>query len=147
MILLIKHRVDWELIRWQKQTQIYRDNSRKNKHRVDYGYKVRDKVILTNHTAYKYETPYKFTFVIIQCFTNGTVMFQYGPTKIRHNIHHIKPYKSDTKVEYFISKICLMTSAYKRQLYIFVLNIKAWNKIYNWMSTEAFDCNVILAVQ
>ena len=31
-------------------------------------------------------------------------MLQYVPTKIRQNIRRIKPYKSDTKVEYFISK-------------------------------------------
>ena len=32
--------------------------------------------MLTNHTAYKYETPYKGPFVITQCFTNGTVHLQ-----------------------------------------------------------------------
>ena len=30
MILLIKHMVDWELLRHQKQTQINKDNIRKN---------------------------------------------------------------------------------------------------------------------
>ena len=60
--------------------------------------------MLTYHTAYKYETPCKFPFVIIQCFTNVTVILQYGLTKIRHNIRRIKPYKSDPKVEDFISK-------------------------------------------
>ena len=40
MIIPIKHRVDWELIRQQKQTQINRDNAHENKHRVDYDYKV-----------------------------------------------------------------------------------------------------------
>ena len=54
MILPIKHRVDWELIRQQKQTQINRDNTQENKHRVEYDYKVGDKFILANHTAYKY---------------------------------------------------------------------------------------------
>ena len=57
MIIPIKHRVHWELIRQKKQTQINRDNASKNIHRVDYDYKVGDKVILTDHTAYKYETP------------------------------------------------------------------------------------------
>ena len=33
------------------------------------------------------------------CFTNGTVNLQCGPEKIRYNIHWIKPFKSDTKVE------------------------------------------------
>ena len=104
MILPIKHRVDWELIRQLKQTQINRDNACKNKHRVDYEYRVGDKVMLANHTAYKHETPYKVPFVVTHFFTNGTVMLQYGPTKIRYNIHRIKPYKSDAKVETFISK-------------------------------------------
>ena len=54
MILPIIYRVDRELICQQKQTQINRDNTQENKHRVDYEYKVRYKVMLTNHTAYKY---------------------------------------------------------------------------------------------
>ena len=60
--------------------------------------------MLANHTAYKYETPYKVPFVITRCFTNGTVKFQYVPTEISYNIRQIKPYKSDTKVEDFNSK-------------------------------------------
>ena len=103
MILPIKHRVDWELIRQQKQMQSNRDNARENRHRVEYDYKVGDNVMLTNHTAYKYETPYKGPFVRTQCFTNGTLNLQYGPIKIRYNIRQIKLYKSDTKVEYFNS--------------------------------------------
>ena len=35
--------------------------------------KVGDNVMLTNHTEYKYETPYRGPFVITQCFTNGMV--------------------------------------------------------------------------
>ena len=88
--------MDWDLIRHQKQTQINRDNAHENIHRVDYDYKVGDKVILNNHTAYKYETPYKIPFVIKQCFINGTLMLQYGATEIRYNIRRIKSYKLDT---------------------------------------------------
>ena len=40
MVPPIKQRVDWELICQIKQTQINRDKARKNKHRVDYDYKV-----------------------------------------------------------------------------------------------------------
>ena len=103
MILPIKHRVDWELRRKKKQTQINRYNTLENKHRVDYDYKVMDKVMLINHTAYKYETPYKGHFMITQCSTNGTVMLQYGEIHITYNICRIKTYTSDTKVEYFNS--------------------------------------------
>ena len=55
--------------------------------------------MLNNHTAYKYETPYKVIFVITRCFTNGTVNLYYGPTEIKYNISRIKPYKTDTNVE------------------------------------------------
>ena len=75
MILLIKHRVNWELICQQKQMQINIYNTLENKHRVDYDFKVGDKLILTNHTAYKYEAPYKGPFVMTWCFTNGTVNY------------------------------------------------------------------------
>ena len=59
--------------------------------------------MLTNHTVYKYEPPYKTPFVITQWFTNGTVKLQYSATQIAYNIRRIKPYKSDTKVEDFNS--------------------------------------------
>ena len=47
----IKHTVDWELICQQKQTQINKDNIRKNRNRVDHDYNVRDKFMITNHAA------------------------------------------------------------------------------------------------
>ena len=87
MIFLIKHNVDQKLIRQRKQAQINKDNICENRHRVDHQYKVGDKVILTKHTVYKYETPYTGPFVIAQFFTtNGTVNLQCGPTKIRYNM-------------------------------------------------------------
>ena len=60
--------------------------------------------MLTNHTAYKYETPYKVTFVITQCFTNGTITLQCGATQVKYNIRRINPYKLDTEVEDYCSK-------------------------------------------
>ena len=51
MILPIKNRVDWELIRQRKQTQINIYNARENKRRVDYDYKVGDDVMLIKHTS------------------------------------------------------------------------------------------------
>ena len=55
--------------------------------------------MFNNNDAYKYDTPYKGSFLIMQCWTNGTVILQCGPTKIRHNTCWIKPYTSDTNVE------------------------------------------------
>ena len=54
MILPIKHKADWELIRQQKQAQISKDNIRKNRHRVYHDYIVGDNFMFNNHTAYKY---------------------------------------------------------------------------------------------
>ena len=51
IILPIKHRVGWELLRQQKQMQMIRDNTRKNRHRVEHEYKAGDNVILTKHTT------------------------------------------------------------------------------------------------
>ena len=104
MILLINYRVNWELMCQQKQTQINKDNAHENKHRVDYDYKVGDKVMLTKLTAYKYGTPYKGPFLVTHCFTNGTLNLKCGAIRINYNIRRIYPYKLDTKVEDFNSK-------------------------------------------
>ena len=49
IILPIKHKVDWELIRQTKQTQINKYHIRKNIKRVDHDYKVGDKFMLNNN--------------------------------------------------------------------------------------------------
>ena len=85
----------------KNQTQINKDNIRKNKIQVDHGYKVGDKVILNNHAANKYETPHKEPFVITRCFNNGRGNLQCGPKHFRYNIRQNKPYKYDTNVEEF----------------------------------------------
>ena len=112
--------VDWELIRQKNKTKTNKDNTCKNKHRIEYDYKVRDDVMLTKYTAYKYETPYKGPFAMTRCFTNVTVSLKIVTTEIRYNIIRIKPYKFDNKVDDFTSKICLIMSAYNIQLFYFV---------------------------
>ena len=104
MIIPIKHAVDQELIRQRNQRQINKDNIRENINRVEHNYKVRDKFIIANDTAYKYETPYTGPFSLTRCFTNGTVSLQCGTKNIMYDMCHIKPYKSDTKVEDISSK-------------------------------------------
>ena len=42
--------------------------------------------------------------MIPQCFTNGMVNLQCGAVQTKYIIRRIKPYKSDTKVEDYISK-------------------------------------------
>ena len=55
--------------------------------------------MINEHTAYKYETPYNVPFLITRFWTNGPVNIQFGLTKIKYNIRHIRTYKSDGKVE------------------------------------------------
>ena len=79
--------------------QINKDNTCKDNKRVDYDYKVGYKFMLDNHSAYKYEIPYNFPFVITHFWTNGMVTLQCGATKIGYNIRPIKPHTSDKKVD------------------------------------------------
>ena len=60
--------------------------------------------MLTKHTKYKYEMSYTVPFVITQYCTNAMVKLQNSATKNTYNIHLIKPYKSDPKVEDSSSK-------------------------------------------
>ena len=150
MILLINYRVNWELMCQQKQTQINKDNAHENKHRVEYDYKVGDKVMLTDHTAYKYENPYKGTFVITQCLP--IARYCYGMTRQKLGIIYIKLSHINRilKLKVMIRKICLIMSAYNPQLYILVFKNKYCNKVYNRMRTDALNvmsyrpCNEVL---
>ena len=51
MIPLIKHKVDWELIRQPKQKQINKDDISKNRNRVEHDYIVGSNVMLNNHSV------------------------------------------------------------------------------------------------
>ena len=73
MILPIKHKVDWQLIGQKNQMHINKYDIRKNVKLVDHDYKVRDKVMLNNHSAYKNEIPHKGPFLITPCWTNDMV--------------------------------------------------------------------------
>ena len=51
MIILIKHKVDRELIRKQKRTQINKENICKDRNQVDHDYNVIDKLMLNDNSA------------------------------------------------------------------------------------------------
>ena len=50
---------------FENQTEINKDNIHENNRIFDHNYKVEDKVMFNNHSAKKYETPYKVPFMII----------------------------------------------------------------------------------
>ena len=45
-------------------------------------------------SAYKYKTPYRGPYKIVQTWTNGTVTLRMGVVTTRLNIHNIKPYNT-----------------------------------------------------
>ena len=49
---------------------------------LQYDYKVSDKAILKNKSAYKYETPYVISYLMTHMYTNGTVIFKYVQQKL-----------------------------------------------------------------
>ena len=79
--------------------KINKENIQENIKRFDHDYKVKDKVMLDNNDAFKYDTPYKGPFQINQCWKNDTVALQRGTIKIRYNVGRIKPYTYDTNIE------------------------------------------------
>ena len=66
MILPINHVEDWRYISQRKQTQIYNDVIRKKTTRIDHDYRVGDKVMTLTKSEYKYETPYRGPYEIVQ---------------------------------------------------------------------------------
>ena len=135
MILPIKHKLYWKLIRQWKQRQVNKNNIRKNIERVDHEYKVRDKVIFNNHASYKYEIPYMGQLGIMQCWNNDTANLQYGATKIGYNIRRIKPYKSDTNIEDFTAENFSDDVKIWSPVMYFCIILNLWHKVYSFIRT------------
>ena len=94
MILPINHVADWKYIRQRKQTQIDNDVIRENDNIIYHDYRVGDKVMTLTKSAYKYETPYRGPYKIVQTWKNGTVALRMGAVTMRLNICNIKPYNN-----------------------------------------------------
>ena len=77
--------------------------------RADHDYQVKDKYfkvadrsILSNDTAFKDEIPYNGPFEITQCWTNGTVTLHAGVINNSYIIGYINPYKYDTNLDNYL---------------------------------------------
>ena len=92
MILPINHLADWRYIRQHKQTQIDNYVIWENTTRIDHDYRVGDKILIKDRSAYKYETPFKGLYEKFQTWTNGTINVQTGVVTYRINIRIIRPY-------------------------------------------------------
>ena len=121
MILSIKHKVGQEIIHHQKQTQINKDNICGNNKRVDHNYKVGDKFMITNDSAYKYVTPHNGLFVITQWYTNGTVTLHCGLIKVDIIYVGLSHINLVQMLKILTFKIYVTTSTYDHQLYTSIL--------------------------
>ena len=78
MILPLNHIANWGLIRQRKQAQIDKDVICENSTRVDHDYRIGEWVMARKKNDFKYETPFKGTYEIVQNWTNGTIIIQKG---------------------------------------------------------------------
>ena len=93
MIFNIKHLANWHEMTNRKQEDVNKNTLRENKNRIDYDYKVGDKVFVTiKDIQGKLDNPKDGPYPITQIFTNGTVRIQKGIVNERINIRRLEPY-------------------------------------------------------
>ncbi len=97
MLFDIPFIADWQKIGEQRQQLTDLNNAHENKGRIDYDYKVGQKVllrkegILCNAESRWHKKPWLITSV----HTNGTIMVQCGNKIERMNIRRVKPFEED----------------------------------------------------
>jgi hypothetical protein len=98
MILNVQHQIDWTAIKRRKQELIRKNNRIENAKRIPYQYRVGDQVMMEDHRANKYETPYKGPYRITKVNTNGTVRLMMGAVTDTVNIRRIHPYRTSSSI-------------------------------------------------
>jgi hypothetical protein len=88
---------DWQKIGEHKQRLTDFNNACETKGRIDYDYKVGQKVLLRKEgILHNAESRWhKKTWLITSVHTNGTIAVQCGNKKIRMNIWRVKPFEED----------------------------------------------------
>ena len=94
MLFDIPFVADWYKIGEHRQLLTDRNNERENKRRIDYDYKVGDKVlVIKDGILRKSESKYgKEPWTITTVHTNGTIRVQCGTKSERINIRRVTPY-------------------------------------------------------
>ena len=92
----------------KNRAQINRANIRENIKIVDYNYKVGDKGMLKNKSAYNYKTSHSGAYEITHRWTNDTDTLQVGAEAVRYNTRLIKPYKRKINVDYVHTQLYLI---------------------------------------
>jgi hypothetical protein len=97
MLFNIPFVAEWHKIGEQRQSLTNRGNQRKNAKRIDYDYKVGDKVLLINEGILrKAESTYrKEPWTITTVHTNETIRIQRGTRTERLSIWRVQPFTDD----------------------------------------------------
>ena len=84
---------DWSEIGKRRQNQVDNANLKENAKRIDFDYKVGQKVLVVKGGILrKSEVPYDGPYRITDVYTNGTVRIQRGTVNKRINIRRLHPY-------------------------------------------------------
>jgi hypothetical protein len=88
---------DWRKIGERRQSLTDRGNQHENAKRINYDYKVRDKILVINKgILHKAESAYgKEPWTITTVHTNGTIRIQSGRKTERLNIWRVEPLTDD----------------------------------------------------
>ncbi len=88
---------DWKLIGDNRQRRTDHNNNNKNKKRVDYDYKIGDKILISKDSILrKAESRWiKEPWTITTVHTNGTIWIQCGTKSKRINIRRVTPFSEE----------------------------------------------------
>jgi hypothetical protein len=97
MLFDIPFLADWNKIGDYRQSQTDRSAERENSKRIDYDYKVGDKVLIVKEGILcKAESKYgKEPWTITTVHTNGTIRVQCGSKSERINIRRVTPFSEE----------------------------------------------------
>ncbi len=97
MLFDIPFMADWRKIGERRQSLTNRGNQHKNAKRIDYDYKVVDKVLVINEgILHKAESPCgKEPWTITTIHTNGTIRIQRGNKTEQISIRRVEPFTDD----------------------------------------------------
>ena len=102
MLFDIPFIADWQKIGEHRQQLTDLNNACENKGRIDYDYKVSQKVLLWKEGILRNAESrwYKKLWLITSVHTNGTIMVQHINKIDRMNIWRVKPFEEDLDNEY-----------------------------------------------
>ena len=95
MLFDIPFVADWAKIGYHRQSLTDRNTARENSRRIDYDYKVGDKVLIDGILRKAESKFHKDPWTITTVHTNGTIRVQCGSKSERINIRRVIPFTDD----------------------------------------------------